>query len=57
MALTRGGRLFIKNTAHRKMETFSTVGDACSLAVSEVGFQLYEGPLKSGTNSESLKVA
>ncbi len=38
------------------METFCTEGDACSLAVSEVGFQPSEGLLKSGSNSETLKV-
>ncbi len=48
--MTRGRRLFIKNTALRKMETFCTEGDACSLIVSELGFQPNEGLLKSGTN-------
>ncbi len=38
------------------METLSTEADACSLAVSEPPFQGSEGLLKSGTNSESLKV-
>ncbi len=39
------------------METLNTEADACSLAVSELGFQPGEGLLKSGSNSDSLKVA
>ena len=39
------------------METLCTGADACSLAVSQIGVQLDEGLLKSGSNSDSLKVA
>ena len=52
VAVTRGERLFTKNTGHRKAETLSTVADACSLPVPESPFQGEEGPVKSGGNSD-----
>ncbi len=55
--MTRGERLFTKNTGHRKAERLSTVADACSLPVPESPFQGEEGLVKSGGNSDPLKVA
>ncbi len=55
--MTRERRLFIKNTSLCQTETLCTKADACSLAVSQTGFQPGEGLLKGGTNSESLKVS
>lgn len=52
VALTRGERLFIKNTGHRKAEMPSTMADACSLLVPESPVQREEGPVKSGGNSD-----
>lgn len=57
VALTRGERLFIKNTGHRKAEMPSTMADACSLLVPESPVQREKGPVKSGGNSDLLKVA
>jgi hypothetical protein len=57
VAITRGERLFIKNTGHCKAEKLSTVADACSLPVPESLVQQEEGPVKSGGNSDPLKVA
>ena len=55
--MTRGERLFIKNTGHCKVERLSIVADACSLPVPERPFQRKEGLVKSGGNSDPLKVA
>ena len=57
VAITRGERLFIKNTNHRRAETLSTMVDACSLPVPEHRVQPGEGLVKSGGNSDPLKVA
>jgi len=54
--VTRGERLFIKNTGHCKVERLSIVADACSLPVPESGVQPEEGPVKSGGNSDPLKI-
>jgi len=53
-AITRGERLFTKNTNHRRAERLSMMVDACSLAVPEHRFQPGEGLLKSGGNSDPL---
>lgn len=50
VALTKGERLFIKNTGHRKAEMPSTMADACSLLVPESPVQREKGPVKSGGN-------
>ena len=50
--MTRGERLFTKNTGHRKAERLSMVADACSLPVPEGPFQGEEGLVKSGGNSD-----
>lgn len=52
VSVTRGERLFTKNTGHRKVEKPSMVADACSLPVPENGFQPGEGLVKSGGNSD-----
>ena len=57
VSVTRGERLFTKNTSHRRAERLSMMADACSLLVSERGFQPEKGPVKSGGNSDPLKVA
>ena len=54
--MTRGERLFTKNTGHCKAERLSIVADACSLPVPESGVQPEEGPVKSGGNSDPLKI-
>ncbi len=55
--MTSEERLFTKNTGHRKAERPSMVADVCSLPVPESPFQGEEGPVKSGGNSDPLKVA
>ncbi len=55
--MTRGERLFTKNTGHRKVERLCTMADACSLPVPESPLQGEEGLVKSGGNSDPLKVA
>ena len=55
--MTRGERLFTKNTGPRKAERLSMGADACSLPVSESPVQGEEGLVKSGGNSDPLKVA
>jgi hypothetical protein len=57
VAITSGVRLFTKNTGHRRSETMSMVADVCSLPVPEYRFQSGEGLVKSGGNSDPLKVA
>ena len=57
VAVTRGERLFTKNTDRREVEILSTAVDACSLPVPESPFQGEEGLVKSGGNSDPLKVA
>ena len=70
VAVTRGGRLFTKNTAPCKVVRLSIGGDACSLPVREITlffwkkkrlhetlFQWSQAPAKSGGNSDPLKVA
>jgi hypothetical protein len=52
VSVTRGERLFTKNTGHRKVEKPSMVADACSLPVPESGVQPEEGLVKSGGNSD-----
>jgi hypothetical protein len=56
-SVTRGERLFIKNTGFRKMVTSSMEADACSLPVPENLVQGIKGLAKSGDNSDPLKVA
>lgn len=55
--MTREERLFIKNTSSSKPEMVSTGADVCSLAVSETPFQGDKTLLKSGSNTDSLKVS
>ena len=57
VAVTSGVRLFTKNTGHRRAETLSMMADVCSLPVPERGIQPEEGLVKSGGNSDPLKVA
>ena len=57
VAITSGVRLFTKNTGHRRAERMSMMADVCSLPVPECGFQPEEGLVKSGGNSDPLKVA
>jgi hypothetical protein len=57
VSVTREERLFTKNTGHRRAERLSMMADACSLPVSESGFQPEKGLVKSGGNSDPLKVA
>lgn len=57
VSVTSGVRLFTKNTGHRRPERVSMVADVCSLPVPEHGFQPGEGLVKSGGNSDPLKVA
>ena len=57
VAITRGVRLFTKNTGHRRPERVSMVADVCSLLVPESPVQGKEGLVKSGGNSDPLKVA
>lgn len=57
VAVTRGVRLFTKNTGHRRAERLSMMADVCSLPVPEYRFQPGEGLVKSGGNSDPLKVA
>lgn len=54
---TRGGGLFNKNIASCKLETTSTTGETFPLLVTEYRVQPVEGPVKGGSNSNSLKVA
>ena len=54
VAVTRGVRLFTKNTGHRKAERPCMMADACSLPVPECRFQPEEGLVKSGGNSDPL---
>ena len=55
--MTRGEQLFTKNKGHRRAERLSMMADACSLPVPENGFQPGEWLVKSGGNSDPLKVA
>ena len=57
VAVTRGERLFIKNTGFRKIVRLSMEADACSLQVLETLVQGCEELAKSGDNSDPLKVA
>ena len=57
VSVTRGVRLFTKNTGHRRAERLSMVADVCSLPVPEYRVQPDEGLVKSGGNSDPLKVA
>ena len=52
VAITRGVRLFTKNTGRRKAERLSTAADVCSLPVPESRVQPEEGLVKSGGNSD-----
>ena len=54
VTVTRGVRLFTKNTGHRRAERLSMMADVCSLPVPESGFQPEEGLVKSGGNSDPL---
>ena len=55
--MTRGLRLFNKNTGDRKSERMSMVTESCPVAVPESRVQPEEGPLNGGGNSDPLKVA
>ena len=57
VSVTRGVRLFTKNTDHRRPERVSMVVDVCPLPVPERPVQGEEGLVKSGGNSDPLKVA
>ena len=57
VSATRGVRLFTKNTDHCRPERVSIVVDVCSLLVPERRAQPEEGLVKSGGNSDPLKVA
>ena len=57
VSITRGVRLFTKNTDHRRAERLSMMVDVCSLLVPENRVQPGEGLVKSGGNSDPLKVA
>ena len=57
VAVTRGLRLFNKNTGDRKSERMCMVTESCPVAVSESRVQPDEGPLNGGGNSDPLKVA
>ncbi len=57
VSVTRGARLFTKNTGHRRPVRVRMVADVCSLPVPECRFQPEEGLVKSGGNSDPLKVA
>jgi hypothetical protein len=57
VTVTRGVRLFTKNTGHRRAERLSMMADVCSLPVPEGPFQGEVGLVKSGGNSDPLKVA
>ena len=57
VSVTRGVRLFTKNTGHRRAERLSMVADVCPLPVPEYRVQPEEGLVKSGGNSDPLKVA
>lgn len=57
VSVTRGVRLFTKNTGHRRVERLSMVADVCPLPVPESRVQSEEGLVKSGGNSDPLKVA
>ena len=55
--MTRGLRLFIKNTGDCESERMCIVAESCPVAVSENSFQREEGPLNGGGNHDPLKVA
>ena len=57
VAVTRGERLFIKNTGPSKPVMVCTGADSCSLPVRETPVQRGQALVKSGPNSEALKVA
>ncbi len=57
VSVTREVRLFTKNTDHRRAERLSMMVDVCSLLVPENRVQPREGLVKSGGNSDPLKVA
>lgn len=57
VSVTREVRLFTKNTDQRRPETVSMLVDVCSLLVPENRVQPGEGLVKSGGNSDPLKVA
>ena len=57
VSVTRGVRLFTKNTDQRRAERLSMLVDVCSLLVPESRVQPKEGLVKSGGNSDPLKVA
>jgi len=57
VSVTRGVRLFTKNTDHCKAERLCIVVDVCSLPVPERRVQPEEGLVKSGGNSDPLKIA
>ena len=56
-AMTRGARLFNKNTTDCEAARLCIVGDVCPVTVSKPPFQGNEGLLNGGSNYNSLKVA
>jgi len=56
-AVTKEDRLFNKNVASRKMETFSMASEFCPVPVPETPVQRDEGLVNGGPNCEALKVS
>ena len=54
--MTRGLRLFTKNTGDRESERMCMVAESCPVTVSENLVQGEEGPLNGGGNHDPLKV-
>ena len=54
--MTRGLRLFTKNTGDRESERMCMVAESCPVTVSENPVQREEGPLNGGGNHDPLKV-
>ncbi len=57
VAVTRGARLFNKNIVPREPARVCTGDEAWPMPVPEARVQPGEGPVKAGSNSDSLKVA
>ena len=57
VAVTRGLRLFNKNTGGSKPERVCTAAETCPVPVPESPVQGEEGPVNGGGNYDPLKVA
>ena len=57
VSITRGARLFNKNTIGCESVMMSTADDSCPVQVSETLFQRGQGPVNGGRNYDGLKVA